>query len=153
MNFDSPLWCSQSSSIFYCSNAPEYFIRYWKSSYYSSCLPLNRMAIKILFFKSLEYRQVIWFNMISSDLGFSSRRSDFQCVGRCRKFPCYMMKKCNWIWDDISPESKSSGMMVWMRMMDIQGKKKGRFYICLWTEIYSSSIDYFEESDIYEKED
>ena len=73
MNFDSPLWCSQSSSIFYWRNAPEYFINIWKSSYYSSCFPLNRMAIEILFFKSLEYRQVIRFNMISSDLGFSSR--------------------------------------------------------------------------------
>ena len=47
---------------------------------------------------------------------------------------------------------KRNGMRMKM-MMNFQGKKKGRFYICLWTEIYSSSIDYFEESDIYEKED
>ena len=47
---------------------------------------------------------------------------------------------------------KRNGMRMKM-MMNFQGKKKGRFYICLLTEIYPSSIDYFEESDIYEKED
>ena len=119
MNFDSPLWCSQSSSIFYWRNAPEYFINIWKSSYYSSCFPLNRMAIEILFFKSLELDKssdLIWFLQIWD---FIQMDPDPQSVGRCRKSSCYLMKKCNWLWEDLSPESFSMMLMNAGMMMEI----------------------------------